>query len=159
MPYIQHDRNVFLLFVCVSVCLLSVIRCKLWQILGTHEHWTVRVLNWERPTVTRDIRLYRHLRGPVAMKLTPLAWRLALGFKRLGSVAMVDRTPISCMNALPTEPSRMYMLWWTLVAHICNINVSYCYKILVYFVCWKNPAIEAWVAWFKIKIIQFLIDL
>ena len=46
--------------------------CTLLPSLGTRGHWAVRVLY----CVTRDIRLYGHLRGPV--RFTPVGERLTL---------------------------------------------------------------------------------
>ena len=46
---------------------LPVKGCKFWPILGTHGHWTVSDLNRATPIVTRDNRLFGHLRGHVTL--------------------------------------------------------------------------------------------
>ena len=56
---------------------LPVKGCLFWPMLGTHRHWTVKVILPATPTVTRDIRLLWSLCwGPVT--LTPIAKRLAV---------------------------------------------------------------------------------
>ena len=100
----------FCLFVCSCVRLLPLIRCKLRQILVTHDHWAVRVL------YGTGYPFYMVISEEPWPWNTLLAERLAMELYRLGSVATGDRTQISCMQG---ERSTN----WT----IADVHVHICY--------------------------------